>query len=141
MPPMARWLLKTEPDSYPYADLEREGRAVWDGIANALAQKHLRAIRTGDELLIYHTGGEKAVVGLARAASDPYPDPAKPTLAVFDVEPRSRLPRPVTLAAIKADPAFAGWELVRMSRLSVMPVPDPVWRKLRTMAGLPAGSK
>jgi predicted RNA-binding protein with PUA-like domain len=133
---VARWLVKTEPSEYPYADLEREGRAVWDGIANALAQRHLRAIRRGDELLVYHTGGEKAVVGLARAVSDPYPDPGNPRLAVVDVEPRRRLPRPVTLAAIKADPAFAGWELVRMSRLSVMPVSDAAWARLRTMAGL-----
>jgi predicted RNA-binding protein with PUA-like domain len=136
---VARWLLKTEPSEYPYAALEREGRAVWDGIRNALAQRHLRAIRTGDELLVYHTGAEKAVVGVARAVSDPYPDPQDPRLAVFDLEPRGRLPRPVTLAAIKADPAFAGWELVRLSRLSVMPVGDRAWRRLRTLAGLGAG--
>jgi predicted RNA-binding protein with PUA-like domain len=135
-----RWLLKTEPSDYPYADLERDGRAVWDGIASPLAQKHLRAIRTGDELLVYHTGREKAIVGLARAVSDPYPDPRDPRLAVFDLEPLRRLPRPVTLAAVKADPAFAGWELVRMSRLSVMPVSEPVWRRLRTLSGLSGGA-
>jgi len=134
---MARWLLKTEPSTYGYDDLERERRAVWDGVSNPVALKHLRAIRKGDELFIYHTGGEKAVVGLARALSDPYPDPkAKdPKLAVVDLGPVRRLPRPVTLAAVKQQKAFADWELARLPRLSVMPVPDAIWRRLLEMGG------
>jgi predicted RNA-binding protein with PUA-like domain len=134
---MAKWLLKTEPSTYGYDDLERERRAVWDGVSNPVALKHLRAIRKGDELLIYHTGDEKAVVGLARALSDPYPDPkAKdPKLAVVDLGPVRRLPRPVTLSAVKQQKAFASWELARLPRLSVMPVPEPIWRRLLEMGG------
>jgi predicted RNA-binding protein with PUA-like domain len=134
---MAKWLLKTEPSTYGYDDLERERRAVWDGVSNPVALKHLRAIRKGDELLIYHTGDEKAVVGLARALSDPYPDPkAKdPKLAVVDLGPVRRLPRPVALSAVKQQKAFASWELARLPRLSVMPVPEPIWRRLLEMGG------
>jgi predicted RNA-binding protein with PUA-like domain len=134
---MAKWLLKTEPSTYGYDDLERERRAVWDGVTNPVALKHLRAIRKGDELLVYHTGDEKAVVGLARAVSDPYPDPKRkdPKLAVVDLAPVRRLPRPVTLAAVKQQKAFAAWELARLPRLSVMPVPEPIWRRLLEMGG------
>ena len=134
---MAKWLLKTEPSTYSYDDLERERRAVWDGVSNPVALKHLRAIRKGDELLIYHTGDQKAVVGLARALSDPYPDPkAKdPKLAVVDLGPVRRLPQPVTLAAVKQQKAFADWELARLPRLSVMPVPETIWRRLLAMGG------
>jgi predicted RNA-binding protein with PUA-like domain len=132
---MARWLLKTEPSDYGYGDLERAGKAVWDGVKNAVALKHLRSIRKGDEVLVYHTGDEKALVALARATSDARADPQDPKLAVFDLEPRRRLPRPVTLAEIKADPAFAAWELVRLPRLSVMPVPDALYRRLLALAG------
>jgi predicted RNA-binding protein with PUA-like domain len=134
---MPRWLLKTEPSDYSFADLERAGRARWDGVQNPLAQKHLHAIRADDEVLVYHTGAEKAVIGLARAASDAYPDPASKNskLAVVDLTPVRRLARPVTLAAIKAEHAFAGWELVKMSRLSVMPVPDELWRRVLQLGG------
>jgi predicted RNA-binding protein with PUA-like domain len=133
---MAHWLLKTEPSTYSYADLEREGRARWDGVTNPVALKHLRAMAPGDLAFIYHTGSEKAVVGIARVASEPSPDPnAKdPRLVVVDLEPRERLARPVTLAAIKADPAFADWALVRVGRLSVMPVPAPLWRRVLAMS-------
>lgn len=132
---MARWLLKTEPSDYAYDDLERAGKAVWDGVRNAVALKHLRSIRKGDEVLVYHTGAEKAVVGVARATSDAYPDPKDAALAVVDLAPVRRLERPVTLAAVKADPAFAAWELARLPRLSVMPVPEAVHRRLRSLAG------
>ena len=125
-----RWLLKTEPSDYSYADLERAGKAVWDGVRNAVALKHLRSIRKGDEVLVYHTGAEKAVVGVARATSDPYPDPKDAALVVFELAPLRRLRRPLTLAEIKADPAFAAWELVRLPRLSVMPVPAPLAQRL-----------
>lgn len=133
---MARWLVKTEPEEYSYADLERAGRDVWDGVRNHAAQKHLRAMRPGDEVMVYHTGNVRAIVGLARVASEPYPDPTASDgrWQAVDVEAVRPLPRPVTLAEIKADPAFAGWELVRISRLSVMPVPDPLWERILAMA-------
>ncbi len=131
---MARWLLKTEPSDYGYGDLERHGKAVWDGVKNAVALKHLRSIRKGDEVLVYHTGNEKAVIALARATSDAYGDPKDAKLAVVDLAPYRRLERPVTLAEIKADPAFAAWELVRLPRLSVMPVADPLYRRLLALA-------
>jgi predicted RNA-binding protein with PUA-like domain len=135
---MAHWLLKTEPATYSYADLERDGHAVWDGVSNALALKHLRAMRKGDAVLIYHTGDEKAIVGLAVVASLPYPDPKAPgqaNLVVVDLKPQRRLASAVTLASVKADPAFAGFDLVRLPRLSVMPVPPELWRRLLKAAG------
>ncbi|HEY8449285.1 MAG TPA: EVE domain-containing protein [Bacillota bacterium] len=136
---MAYWLLKTEPGEYAYADLERVGTDRWDGVRNAVALKHLRAMRPGDLALIYHTGSERAIVGVAEIVSDPYPDPAAERWPVVDVRARRRLPRPVTLAEIKADPAFAAWELVRLPRLSVMPVPDEHWRRILAMAGASPG--
>jgi predicted RNA-binding protein with PUA-like domain len=135
----ASWVLKTDADTYSFDDLERERRAVWDGVTNALALKHIRSMAKGDLALIYHSGDEKALVGLARIASAPYADPkAKdPKLVVVDVEADRRLPRSVPLAAIKADPAFKDLGLVRMSRLSVVPVPPAEWKRLIGMAGLP----
>jgi predicted RNA-binding protein with PUA-like domain len=131
------WILKTDTDTYPFDQLVRERRAVWDGVTNALALKHIRSMAKGDQAFIYHSGDEKALVGLARIVSDPYPDPkAKdPKLAVVDIEAGDRLARPVTLAEVKADPAFADLGLVRMSRLSVIPVPAEQWKRLLTMAG------
>ena len=131
------WILKTDADTYPFEQLERERRAVWDGVSNALALKHIRSMAKGDHAFIYHSGDEKALVGLARIVSDPYPDPkaGDPKLAVVDIEVGDRLPRPVTLAAVKADPAFAALGLVRMSRLSVIPVPAEQWKRLLGMAG------
>jgi len=135
---MASWLFKTEPSSYSYADLAEAGREVWDGVANAAALKHLRAVARGDEVFLYHSGEERAVVGLARAASDPYADgrDAAGKLVVVDLEPVRLLPRPVRLAEIKADPAFREFDLVRISRLSVMPVPRTLRDRLCAMAGL-----
>ena len=131
------WILKTDADTYAFDQLARERRAVWDGVSNSLALKHIRSMRKGDQALIYHSGDEKALVGLARIASDPYPDPkaGDPKLAVVDVEAGERLARPVTLAAVKADPAFADLGLVRMSRLSVIPVPPEQWQRLLEMGG------
>jgi predicted RNA-binding protein with PUA-like domain len=131
--------VKEEPDHYPYVQLERDGRTVWSGVRNPLAQKHLQSIRKGDRIFYYHTGKEKAVVGISRAASDPYPDPADPsgTLFALDVVPVAALPSPVTLAEIKADPAFAAFPLVRMPRLSVMPVPDGLWERIEARSGRP----
>jgi predicted RNA-binding protein with PUA-like domain len=132
------WVLKTEPGTYSFDRLVSERRAVWDGVTNALALKHIRSMAKGDHVLIYHTGDEKALVGLARIASDPYPDPKDddPKLAVVDVEGGAPLAHPVTLAAIKADPAFAELALVRMPRLSVVPVPPDLWKRLLAMGGV-----
>jgi predicted RNA-binding protein with PUA-like domain len=131
------WILKTDADTYPFDRLVGERRAVWDGVSNALALKHIRSMAKGDHAFIYHSGDEKALVGLARIVSDPYPDPKgdDPKLAVVDVEAGDRLAHPVTLAAIKADPAFAELGLVRMSRLSVVPVPADQWKRLLSLAG------
>ena len=131
------WLMKEEPSHYSYDDLARDGRTSWTGVRNPLAQKHLRAIRSGDRIFFYHTGNEKAVVGLARAAGAAYPDPADKTgkLYAVDVEPVRKLTSPVTLASIKADKAFASFPLVRLSRLSVMPVTDDEWKRIEAMGG------
>lgn len=135
---MAFWILKTDADTYPFEQLERERRAVWDGVSNPLALKHLRSMAPGDGALIYHSNVGKELVGLARITSAAYPDPKRkdPKLVVVDLEPQRPLPKRVPLAAIKADPAFADLPLVRMPRLSVVPVPPEQWRKLVAMAGL-----
>jgi len=132
------WILKTEPSEYSFARLCREGRAVWDGVTNPLALRHLREMAVGDEVLIYHTGDEKAAVGLARVVRAAYSDPraGDPKLVVVDLEAGRPLPNPVTLAAVKADPVFADLALVRMGRLSVVPVPPAQWKRLLAMGGL-----
>jgi predicted RNA-binding protein with PUA-like domain len=129
------WLVKSDPETYGLDDLERDGQTVWDGVTNPVAVRHLRAVHKGDSVLVYHTGDEKAVVGLGSAASDGRPDPKNSKLAVFDLAFVRRLPQPVTLAAIKADPRFGDFELVRVSRLSVMPVPADLWSRILKMAG------
>ena len=136
---MNRWILNTDSDVYPFDQLEQERKAVWDGVSNAVALKHIRSMTPGDPLLIYHSGATKEIVGLARVTSAPYTDPKQgdPKLAVVDVEVERRLPRTVSLAAIKADPAFADLALVRQPRLSVIPVPEPQWKRLLQMAGVP----
>jgi len=133
---MAQWLVKEEPEHYNYDQLERDGKTVWAGVKNPLAQKHLRAIRKGDRIFYYHTGKEKAVVATAKALGNAYPDPGDRDgkLYVVDVAPDRKLPRPVTLAEIKADKAFAGFPLVRMSRLSVMPVSDAEWARIEKLS-------
>jgi predicted RNA-binding protein with PUA-like domain len=129
---MPRWLLKTEPDCYSWSNLERDKKTTWDGVTNALALKHLRSMKKGDEAFIYHTGNEKAVVGVAQIVSDPFPDPKEMNekLAVVDVKLVRKLNRPVTLSEIRADPAFAGWDLLRNSRLGVMGVPEAMWKRI-----------
>ena len=136
---MAYWLLKTEPDCYSWDDLTRDGTAVWDGVSNALALKHIRSINKGDLTLIYHTGGERAAVGVAEVTSAPYPDPKQDDerLAVVELKPKQKLAHPVTLDAIKSDPAFEGFDLVRISRLSVMPVPEKMWRRIEALSKQP----
>jgi predicted RNA-binding protein with PUA-like domain len=131
------WLLKTEPSDYSYADLSRDGETVWDGVSNNLALKHLRDIKVGALAFLYHTGKERALVGIAEVISDPYPDPTKsdPKLVVVDVKAREELPQSVSLAEVKADSEFSDFLLVRLPRLSVMPVTPPQWNRLLAMAG------
>jgi predicted RNA-binding protein with PUA-like domain len=133
---MANWLLKTEPDCYSWEDLARDKRAVWDGVSNALALKHMRTMKKGDKAIIYHTGDERQAVGVAQVASDPYPDPKEgdEKLVVVDLKPVKKLGNPVTLDAIKADPAFVGWDLLRIGRLSVVPVPEAMWGRIEELA-------
>ena len=132
-----RWLLKTEPDVYSYANLVRDGTTMWDGIANNAALKHMRSMQPGDQALIYHTGDQRQIVGIAEIMGAAYPDPNKgdPKLLVFDLRPLHPFPAPVTLAAIKADPFFTSWALVREPRLSVMPVSPEQWARILAMAG------
>jgi predicted RNA-binding protein with PUA-like domain len=126
------WLLKTEPSTYSWDDLVREKTAVWDGVSNPVALRNLAAMNAGDDALIYHTGDEKAVVGLARVTKAAYQDPkAKdPKLLVVELVPAKRLSRPVTLAEIKADPEFGDSPLVRQGRLSVVPLSAAQFRWL-----------
>ncbi len=133
---MAQWLVKEEPDHYGYDQLERDRKTVWAGVRNPLAQKHLRSIRKGDRIFYYHTGKEKSVVATAKALTDAYPDPGDKdgTLHVVDIGADKKLARPVTLAEIKADKAFATFPLVRMSRLSVMPVTDEEWARIEKIS-------
>jgi predicted RNA-binding protein with PUA-like domain len=130
------WLVKEEPTHYGFDDFVKDRKAVWSGVRNALAQRHLRAIAKGDRVFYYHTGDEKAVVGIAKALSAAYPDPEDPSgkYVAVDLAPVKRLPRPVTLAEIKADPAFKDFPLVRIARLSVMPVTDAQWARIERMA-------
>jgi predicted RNA-binding protein with PUA-like domain len=133
---MALWLFKEEPEHYNFADLERDRRTLWDGVTNALARKHLRAVRQGDRVLYYHTGKERAVVGEMRVVGDPRPDPAiaDPGAVVVEVEAVRRLAHPVTLARIKDDPRLAEWDLVRLSRLSVVPVSAAQWKRVEELS-------
>ena len=127
------WILKTEPSTYSWDDLTREKTAVWDGVSNPVALKNLAAMRVGDDALIYHTGGEKAVVGLARVTKAAYPDPkaGDPKLLVVELEPVRPLAQPVTLTEIKADKRFADSPLVRQGRLSVVPVTEDQFTRFR----------
>jgi predicted RNA-binding protein with PUA-like domain len=135
---MAFWLLKTEPDCYSWDDLERDGQTVWDGVENALALKHIRSMKKGDLALIYHTGNERQAVGVAQVVSAPYADPkaGDEKLVVVDVKAKKKLARPVTLDVIKADPAFSGWDLLRISRLSVVPTPEAMWKRIEALSKL-----
>jgi len=131
------WIVKTEPSTYSFDQLEREKRATWDGVRNNLALKHLRQMRPGDRVLVYHTGDEKAVVGVAEVMSEAYADPKQkdPKLAVVDLKAAGRLPRPVPLGEIKQQRAFADLGLVRMGRLSVMPASAEQYARLLEMGG------
>jgi predicted RNA-binding protein with PUA-like domain len=131
---MAYWLFKQEPSSYSYSQLETDGKTVWDGVSNNLALKHLRNVKASDRIFFYHTGEEKRIVGIMEASSASYSDRQGQT--VVEVKPVARLPKPVSLEEIKSDPSFSGWELVRISKLSVMPVPQELWKKIQRLGGL-----
>ena len=134
---MNHWLMKSDPDGYNFADLERDQRTVWDGVTNAQAQQFIRQMKKGDRALIYHTGDEKCIIGLAEVSSDAYSDPSDKSgkLSVVDLKVGKRIAHPVSLATVKAEKAFKDFLLVRHSRLSVMPVPPPIWEALRSMGG------
>jgi predicted RNA-binding protein with PUA-like domain len=136
---MMNWLFKEEPDNYSFDQLVKDKKTVWSGVKNPLAQKHLHSVKKGDRIFYYHTGREKAIVGIAAAVADAYPDPSDTTgkRAVVEVQAVKKLPRPVTLAEVKADPAFKTFPLVRISRLSVMPVSDAEWRRIEELARKP----
>jgi predicted RNA-binding protein with PUA-like domain len=138
----AKWLLKSDPEHYSFSDLERDGKTVWDGISNNLALKNLRNVRRGDLVMVYHTGSERAAVGLAEAASDPYPDPQQKEarLVVIDLQAKEKFPHPVTLDEIKKSSTLKNFDLVRLPRLSVMPVSDAQWNTILGMAGEKAPS-
>lgn len=130
------WLFKEEPGSYSFDQFTKDRGTTWAGVRNPLAQKHLRSVKKGERVFYYHTGSEKAVVGIAKATSDAYPDPADASgkLVVVDVAPVQALKRPVTLAEIKASKAFADFPLTRLPRLSVMPVTEAEWKEIERLS-------
>ncbi|MGH7818298.1 MAG: EVE domain-containing protein [Candidatus Binatia bacterium] len=130
------WLFKTEPSTYSFDDLRKERKTTWDGVKNPQALRNLAGVGAGDRVLVYHTGNEKAVVGVARALGPARPDPRKndPKLLVVDIEAVATLRRPVTLARIKADARFRGFDLVRLPRLSVMPVSAAQWQAIESLS-------
>lgn len=132
---MAYWLMKSEPESYGWDDLVRDGGTEWDGVRNNAARLHLKAMEKGDEAFFYHSMSDKAVVGIMRIARGPAPDPKDADWVSVRVEPVRKLERPVTLKAIKAEPKLAQMELIRQSRLSVCPVRAEEWAKILKMAG------
>lgn len=133
---MAYWLLKTEPDTWSWTQQTAAGTTAWDGVANAQALNNMRAMATGDRAFFYHTGKEKQVAGIVEITRPFYPDPNEPASGLVDVKAIAPLPRPVTLAAIKAEPALAHLALVRQPRLSVMPVDEAAWALICRMGGL-----
>ena len=130
------WLFKEEPTHYSYDDLARDGKTSWTGVRNPVAQKHLRSVKKGDRIFFYHTGDEKSVVGIAKAAGDAYADPSDKAVRfhAVDVAPVRKLKQPVTLASVKADTFFASFPLTRVPRLSVMPVSDEEWDRIEAMS-------
>lgn len=130
------WLFKEEPTNYAYDAFVGDKGTTWSGVKNPVAQRHLHAVKKGDRIFYYHTGDERAIVGVAKASGNAYPDPkdASGKLAVVDIVPVRKLKRPVTLKEIKADAFFAGFALVRISRLSVMPVTDGEWDRIERLS-------
>jgi predicted RNA-binding protein with PUA-like domain len=131
---MAHWLMKSEPESYGWSDLVRDGGTEWDGVRNNAARLHLKAMKTGDEAFFYHSMSDKAVVGIMRVTREARPDPKDANWVSVRVEPVNELERPVTLAEIKAEPRLAKMELIRQSRLSVAPVRDEEWEVVLDLA-------
>lgn len=133
---MAHWLLKTEPSEYSFSTLVKDGKTVWSGVNNNLALQYLRKMRKDETVFIYHTGEERQIAGIAEITSNPYPDPnlKDGKRVVIDLKPLSALNTPVTLAQLKADSSFADFELVRLGRLSVMPVSNEHWKQIIAMA-------
>ena len=134
---MAFWLLKTEPSTYSYDDLARDKKTTWDGVTNNAALKNIRGMRKGDLALVYHTGDQRTIVGVAEIASAPYADPKADDdkFVVVDLKPKKKLKQPVTLDTIKSDKAFAGWDLLRIGRLSIVPTPPAMWQRVMQLAG------
>jgi predicted RNA-binding protein with PUA-like domain len=132
---MAYWLMKSEPESYGWDDLVRDGGTEWDGVRNNAARLHLKVMQPGDEVFLYHSMSDKAVVGIMRVTRGAAPDPKDGNWVSVRVEPVRPLPRPVTLAEIKAEPQLAKMELIRQSRLSVAPVRDEEWKTVLKIAG------
>jgi predicted RNA-binding protein with PUA-like domain len=132
------WLFKEEPANYSFDAFVKDKKTVWSGVRNPVAQKNLHAVKKGDRIFYYHTGKEKSVVGIAKALADAYPDPDDATgkAAVVEIGPVKKLARPVTLAEIKADPSFKTFALVRISRLSVMPVTDGEWKRIESLGAV-----
>lgn len=133
---MAYWLFKEEPTHYNFADLERERTTLWEGVSNNLARQNLRKVRRGDRIFYYHTGKEKAIVGEMRAAGDPVSDipDEDPKSVAVKVAAVRRLQLPIPLAQIKQDPLLATWDLVRLPRLSVVPVTEEQWRRVEALS-------
>jgi predicted RNA-binding protein with PUA-like domain len=133
----SHWLVKSEPNTYAYADLERDGRTVWDGVRNNAAALHLKAMHEGDEVLFYHSQEGLAVVGVAKVMRTAFPDPGDPAgrFVAVELAPVRPLKRPVTLAEMKAEPALADMAMLRQGRLSVSPVADAEWKAILRMAG------
>lgn len=132
---MAHWLMKTEPGTYSWADLVRDGPTEWDGVRNNAARLHLRAMKSGDEAFFYHSGDERAVIGIMRITREAVPDPNDASWVSVQVEPMRALSTPVTLKQIKGQPRLANMELIRQSRLSVSPVRGDEWEVVLEMGG------
>lgn len=133
---MPHFLMKTEPSVYSFSDLEKEKRTVWNGVSNFAALKHMRSMKKGDLVFIYHSGEEKQVVGIAKVIAEAYKDPKEKDekMVVVDIQPVQKLKNPVTLATIKSRKEFKDFSLVRIPRLSVMPVPDELWEAILTLS-------
>ncbi len=133
---MAYWLLKTEPSTYSWDDLVRDKKTSWDGVANNTALIHIRTMKKGDLAIIYHSGDDKSAIGIAQITSDSYADPKgdNPKMAVVDLKPLKKLAKPVSLATIKADTIFVGWDFLRIGRLSVVPVPEKIWKRIEALS-------
>jgi predicted RNA-binding protein with PUA-like domain len=133
---MASWLFKEEPSHYSYDDLARDKSTLWNGVNNNLARQHLRKVRRGDRIFYYHTGNEKAVIGEMKAVNDAGPDPNQtdPKAVAVEVRAVRRLPAPVPLSTLKSDPLLKDWDLVRLPRLSILPVSDEQWHRVEEIS-------